>query len=119
MRNVPRTIDTDGVGLDFGTTNSVAAIVDDLQTLRTQSLVDRETKRPHPSVVWYRMDESARVGRYAKQNILAFSEVAGNAFVSSVKRKLGKEQSFTIFGRKVPAWEVAAEIFKFLLADAR
>jgi molecular chaperone DnaK (HSP70) len=48
-------------GIDFGTTNSLAArVVGD----RVLPLVDETTRRPHPSVVWYRSGEVV-VGREA------------------------------------------------------
>ena len=75
--------------------------------------------RPHPSVVWYHVSEEPRVGRIAKSNILGFSEAPGNLFISSIKRSLGKGRTFSIFGSKVPAWQVASEIFRHLKHDAQ
>jgi molecular chaperone DnaK len=52
-------------GLDFGTTNSLAAIV---LGNRALSLVDQVTGRPHPSVIWYRGGDVV-VGREARENM--------------------------------------------------
>ncbi len=38
-------------GIDFGTTNSLAAVTVGGRAL---TLVDQVTLRPHPSVIWYR-----------------------------------------------------------------
>jgi molecular chaperone DnaK (HSP70) len=59
------------------------------------------------------------VGRLAKNHILGSSEEAGNYFATSIKRSLGKDQTVSIFGTKYHAWQVAAEVFRHLKADAR
>ncbi len=51
-------------GLDFGTTNSLVALVQDGQVIR---FLDAD--EPHPSVVWYRSGEETVVGRVAKENL--------------------------------------------------
>lgn len=101
-----------GFGIDFGTTNSVAAVCDS-RTGRVRALTDLSNNRPHPSVVWYKGDQTI-VGSAAKYNLKDLANVAGNTFVASVKRKLGKDHAFSIFGEKKMAWEVAADIFRFL-----
>jgi len=106
-----------GCGVDFGTTNSVAAI----STISEGSSRLRPLTRegyPHASVVWLRLNEPAIVGREAKDNINGFSDVAGNHFISSIKRHLGKDKSFHIFGQHRKAVNIAGEIFKFLKTDA-
>lgn len=105
-----------GVGVDFGTTNSVVALYDK-KLKRTEPLTNRRNL-PHPSVVWYKADGSVKVGTEAKENLMGYSNVEGNAFVYSVKRKLGKETSIHVFGRKIPTYEVAAEIFRYLREEA-
>jgi len=106
-----------GVGIDFGTTNSVAAIYHpDLK--KTEPLTDRNSNLPHPSVIWYRADGSISVGTDAKNNIMGLSNVEGNAFVYSIKRRLGKERTISIFGKKLPSYEIASEIFHYLRKDA-
>jgi molecular chaperone DnaK len=101
-----------GFGIDFGTTNSVAAVCDG-RTGKVRALTDITNNRPHPSVVWYKGDQTI-VGSAAKYNLKDLASVAGNAFVPSVKRKLGSDHEFSIFGEKKMAWEVAADIFRFL-----
>jgi len=104
-------------GIDFGTTNSVVARYDS-RSGHVLAFRDRTSNRPHPSVVWYRGDK-IEVGKEAKHQIREFAGVTGHAFISSVKRKLGKNHSFSIFGEKKPAYDVASEIFKYLRQQAR
>ena len=106
-----------GFGIDFGTTNSLVAIHQPHS--RTTTVFADKKGLPHPSVVWYRLGEPPRVGREAREHIISFAEVAGNAFVKSVKRRLGKGETFDVFGEKKTAREVATDIFRFLLLDAR
>lgn len=99
-----------GFGIDFGTTNSVVA-----------AAIGREAPKPllsggrtHPSVVWYG-PEAIVVGLDAKSNFNAYADQAGHRFVRSVKRQLGRGKSLeTTAGRRQPAWEVAAEVFRHL-----
>lgn len=108
---------TEGFGIDFGTTNSVAAR-SDAATGRTLPFTDRETNLPHPSVVWYRGNQVV-VGKEAKHQLKGFADEAGNAFVRSIKRKLGRDSGVTVFGERKEAYEIAAEIFRFLRQQAK
>lgn len=103
-----------GFGIDFGTTNSVIGVCEGGPT---RALLDED--KPNPSVVWFRADGDVIVGRHAKQNLNAYSEEPGNTFVSSVKVQLGTGRSFRVAGQPKKASDVAAEIFKFLLRQAR
>ncbi len=103
-----------GFGIDFGTTNSVVGIC---EAGLTRALLDGD--RPNPSVVWFRADGDVIVGRQAKRSINGYSEVPGNTFISSVKVQLGNERTFRVAGQPKSAPEVAAEIFKFLIRQAR
>jgi molecular chaperone DnaK (HSP70) len=107
----------DGFGIDFGTTNSVVALASRGDPIpRTWQLLD--DGHPHPSVVWYQVGRDPVVGRAAKNNMLGFADAAGNFFVSSIKRSLGKGGEVSIFGTKQPVWAVASEVFKHLKHDA-
>jgi molecular chaperone DnaK len=108
----------DGVGIDFGTTNSVVAIASRSKPYpRIKALLSEDG--PHPSVVWYQGGVEPRVGRIAKTNILGFSEAPGNFFVPSIKRDLGKGKSLTIFNTTYEAKQIASHIFRHLKNDAR
>lgn len=107
----------DGIGIDFGTTNSVVAVSSRGDPVpRTRSLL--ADGLPHPSVVWYQVGHDAIVGSTAKKNMLGFADAPGNFFVPSVKRSLGKGAEVSVFGTKHPVWEVASEVFKHLKSHA-
>ena len=109
---------TTGFGIDFGTTNSLLAFHNPAGRVTT-ACRDAETALPHPSVLWYRPGEATKVGLEAKKHVSRFSGVAGHAFVQSVKQHLGKRKSFDVCGVNKPAVDVAADLFRFLLDDAR
>src|SRR5688572_31315820 len=116
-------------GIDFGTTNSIVCawgskIREALQNDKPLALWDTallnalEGKRPHPSVVWFPPNGSPVVGHAAKSRMLSFDGM-GHAFVRSVKRRLGRNEEIELTGGvRKPAFEVAAEVFKHLKADA-
>ena len=52
-------------GIDFGTTNSLAAVSVGGKVL---PLLDQVSRRPHPSVIWYR-GANTLVGREARQHL--------------------------------------------------
>ncbi|MBI1930699.1 Hsp70 family protein [Candidatus Poribacteria bacterium] len=108
--------DVYGSGIDFGTTNSVAAVYN--TKLRETEAFTSDENRPYPSIVWYQADGTIIIGTEAKKNMIGFSHVEGHRFISSIKRSLGKNQFFSLFGRKVPASDVATEIFRYLRENA-
>ncbi len=94
-------------GLDFGTTNTLAARVAGDQAI---TFVDDEL-RPHPSVVLYRGEETL-VGREAKAQLdSAGAGVIGDAVVSP-KAQLGKGQPFHVAGGTREPREVVTEILR-------
>jgi hypothetical protein len=103
------------LGLDFGTTNSLAAYIDPLGGVR--SLTNVEDRRPHPSTVWYRAG-SVIVGREARQHLESASEAIAGAFVTSPKRLLRKDAPVEIDGSAMDPRDIAAEVLKFLRDDA-
>lgn len=105
-----------GIGIDFGTTNSVVCIYD--RSINT-SKAFLDSGFPHASVVWYRADGSTpRVGRESKRQLRSYSGTEGHHFEASIKRQLGRGYDQYIFGRKVSAHEIASDIFRFLKEDA-
>jgi len=103
-----------GFGIDFGTTNSVAAAFNGREVT---SFVD-DKNLPHPSVIWYQGDSPPIVGRKAKDQIRAFENTHGNKFIRSIKSQIQKKEEFNIFGKPKYTWQVASEIFRFLKEDA-
>ena len=59
-----------GFGIDFGTTNSVAAAFNGEKTI---PFLDSDN-RPHPSVLWYQGSTKPIVGREAKDQIKNFGK---------------------------------------------
>ena len=100
-------------GLDFGTTNSLAAYVEDDEAV---SLLDRE-ERPHPSVLWYHGTECV-VGRDAKVQLSERALGVVGDVVRSPKRYLGTGGSIHVAGRTFRPTEIVAEFFRYLRGDA-
>lgn len=114
-----------GIGIDFGTTNSLVALWGE-----SAARIRREQKqpeqpvpvwadnspsglRPHPSVVWYRPDDSVVVGFEARKNMQELSQTMGHNFVRSIKRSISSAE-LVHGGRRHLAFEIAAEIFQHL-----
>ncbi len=104
-----------GFGIDFGTTNSVAAVFDG-RDLR--AFVD-DNELPHPSLLWYRGSGNPIVGRNAKDEIKNFANTPGNYFVKSIKSKIQQKTTVEIFGKYYSNQKIASEIFAFLKQDAK
>ena len=85
-------------GLDFGTTNSLAAYVEGDEAV---PLLDLE-QRPHPSVVWYHGTECV-VGRAAKVQLSERAVGVVGDIVRSPKRYLGMGESVHVAGPDSPA----------------
>lgn len=114
-----------GIGIDFGTTNSIASVWggDVMRVLQEQQEVLRPLafwhqdgslgNRPHPSVVWYKPDDSVSVGFEARRNMQELSDTLGHTFVRSIKRALNAPEVIH-GGRKLQPYEVAAEVFSHL-----
>ncbi len=104
-----------GIGIDFGTTNSIAAIYDteDVRPLTNKSGM------PHPSIIWFSEGgEKVIVGEEAKNHISEFSGREGHHYVNSIKRKLGESSPIAVFGEKIAVHQVASHIFKHLRNEA-
>jgi len=104
-----------GFGIDFGTTNSVAAVFNGEELT---AFVD-PNNLPHPSVLWYKGEPQPIVGREAKKRIKDFGNTPGNKFITSIKSQIHKQEEFEIFGKPYYTWQFASEIFRFLKEDAK
>lgn len=105
-----------GYGIDFGTTNSVVSVCD-----AKNKVIKNFTNKsnPHPSVVWFREGYAPTVGEEAKKNLRKWSNVAGHQFEKSIKRKLGRNTQIDVLGRPTLVYQIASEIFKHLVYDAK
>ncbi len=101
-------------GIDFGTTNSLAALV---VGDRVSSLVDQATGRPHPSVIWYRGGDVV-VGREARENMDLTEGGAPPGFVRSPKMALRRDGPIFVDGRPIEPTDAVAEVLRHLKADA-
>lgn len=101
-------------GIDFGTTNSLAAVSVGGRAL---ALVDQVTRRPHPSVIWYRGADVV-VGREARLNMDITEGGAPPGFVRSPKMSLRREGPIFVDGRPVEPTDAVAEVLRHLKADA-
>lgn len=104
-------------GLDFGTTNSLAARVVRRDGAGARAVTYVHEGRPHPSVVLYRGDQVV-VGRAAKDQLATVGAgVVGDAVVSP-KAQLGRDQPFHVAGASRTPREVVAEILRHVYQDA-
>lgn len=101
-------------GIDFGTTNSLAAVSVGGRVL---ALVDQVTRRPHPSVIWYRGSDIV-AGREARENMDITESGAPPGFVRSPKMSLRRDGPIFVDGRPVEPTDAVAEVLRHLKADA-
>ena len=102
------------VGIDFGTTNSLTALV---VRGEMRSLVNREDNLPHPSVIWYRGTDVI-VGREARKHLDTMQGGIAEGFVRSPKMSLRREGPLHIEGRALDPTEVVAEVLRHLKRHA-
>ncbi|MER9421666.1 Hsp70 family protein [Mesorhizobium sp. M0317] len=102
-------------GIDFGTTNSLVTLIDEQG--RPIPLVEIETNRPHPSVLWYRGSEIV-VGRKARRHLDITSDGAPPGFVRSPKMALRQDSAIQVDGRIIDPSDAVSEVLKHLVADA-
>ena len=95
-------------GIDFGTTNSLAAVVEGEGAI---ALTDGD--KPHPSVIWYRGSDIV-VGREARNHLDRDEGGEPPGFVRSPKMKLRREGPIHVDGRTVDPREAVALVLKHL-----
>jgi molecular chaperone DnaK len=102
-------------GIDFGTTNSLLSVSGELIEGGMPVPLWAKNKKPHPTVVWYKLNENPVVGFDAKASMTEMIDTLGNRFYRSIKRELGKNREFELPGQKsVPASRIAGDVFKHL-----
>ncbi len=101
-------------GLDFGTTNSLLAIV---QGDTCISLVDQKDGRPHPSVVWYRSGEVV-VGRDAREYLDSADGSATQGLLRSPKMSLRRDGPIHLEGKDIAPSDAVKEVLSYLRQDA-
>src|SRR5262249_50142854 len=101
-------------GIDFGTTNSLAALVVGGEV---RSLTNEQDGRPHPSVVWYRGTDIV-VGRDARKHLDTAQTAVAEGFVRSPKMALRRSGLLHVEGRAIDPADVVAEVLRHLRTNA-
>ena len=101
----------DYIGIDFGTTNSVVAVMN--ETTHTIELVAEESSQSHliPSVLVFDDPETYKIGVAAKNEAGA----APDRSVRSIKRIMGYDNDRRFFDRDYSAGELASRIIRKLV----
>jgi len=102
---------TIALGIDLGTTNSVAAI---MQDGGPEIIPCCEDSRLIPSVVAFSDGGRRMVGRMARCQAAANPE----GTVTSIKRKMGTDLKLSLFGREYTPQEISAMILRKIKSDA-
>jgi molecular chaperone DnaK len=97
------------IGIDFGTSNSVAA---NFQFGQAEVLPNHEGHRYTPSIVTLRRDGSLAFGQEAKET---FDE---SRSIRSIKRILGTSERVPLVGQNLRAEQIAVMLFSLLKKDA-
>lgn len=100
-------------GLDFGTTNSLPAVVENDEI----GLLAGENDRPYPSVVWYRGGDIV-VGREAREHIESLSGGSALGFVRSPKMRLRRDGPVHVEGRTLDPVDVVSEVLRHIVREA-
>jgi molecular chaperone DnaK len=100
------------IGIDLGTTNSCAAVVEgDRPTI----IPNAEAERTTPSVVAFSKEGVRLVGSTALRQL----SVNPERTVSSIKRQMGTKWRMTVDGKSYSPQEISAMILRKLKEDAR
>jgi molecular chaperone DnaK len=97
------------IGIDFGTSNSVAA---NFQYGQAEVVPNHEGQKWTPSVVTLRRDGSLSFGQEAKEN---FDEQRS---IRSIKRILGTPERVPLVGQNLRTEQIAVMLFSLLKRDA-
>ncbi|MDL2300106.1 Hsp70 family protein [Clostridiaceae bacterium OttesenSCG-928-D20] len=99
------------IGIDLGTTNSVAAYYDGEKPVL---IPNRLGEYLTPSVVSIDTDGTILVGKSAKQR----AELTANSSANLFKRSMGTDKAFTLSGKSFSAEELSSFILRSLKQDA-
>ncbi|MFO8110451.1 MAG: molecular chaperone DnaK [Thermoplasmata archaeon] len=99
------------LGIDLGTTNSVAAVMEGGEPI---IIPNAEGNRTTPSVVAFKEDDERLVGELAKRQAVKNPERT----VASIKRKMGSDHKVTIGDKEYTPEEISAMILQKLKKDS-
>ena len=100
-------------GLDFGTTNSLPAVVENGEI----RLLAGENDRPYPSVVWYRGGDIV-IGSEARKHIESLSGGGASGFVRSPKMRLRRDGPVHVEGRMLDPVDIVSEVLRHIRREA-
>jgi len=101
------------LGIDLGTTYSVAAFVDDMGEPR--AIYNAEGKTTTPSVVYFEDESNVVVGQTAKE----FRATESKQVISTVKNAIGQDKEYSpLPNMKVSPQEVSSFVLRKVVRDA-
>ncbi|MBQ3169938.1 MAG: Hsp70 family protein, partial [Clostridia bacterium] len=99
------------IGIDLGTTNSCMAVIEGGEPV---IIPNADGNRTTPSVVAITKTGERIVGSVAKRQQTANAKRT----ISSIKRQMGSDYTFTVDGRSFTPQEISAMILQKMKADA-
>ncbi|MGN0473503.1 MAG: molecular chaperone DnaK [Acutalibacteraceae bacterium] len=99
------------IGIDLGTTNSCAAVIEGGEPV---VIPNAEGSRTTPSVVAFSKDGERMVGQIAKRQAVTNSQRT----ISSIKREMGSDYKVKIDGKAYSPQEISAMILQKIKSDA-
>ena len=101
------------LGIDFGTTNSVAVAYDKSKHEFTYLYYEDGVPSPISSTIEFH-DNAVIVGSEARERMTRYADVDGYHFERSIKSKIGSDEKVYVFGERKEPQELASEILKNL-----
>lgn len=105
------------LGIDFGTTNSLAVAYDKTKGEFIYFNKVRGKAVPTSSTIYFH-DNEVVVGNEAREKMYKFADVDGYHFERSIKLKLGYGKTINVFGKKKDPVEIASLIIQSLKQKA-
>lgn len=105
------------LGIDFGTTNSVAVAYDKTKHQFTYFNYEDGVPSPISSTVEFHDNETI-VGSQARDRMARYADVDGYHYERSIKSKIGSEENVYVFGERKEPKDIAALILKNLKKQA-
>ena len=105
------------LGIDFGTTNSVAVAYDKSKDQFTYFNFEDGQPAPISSTIEFH-DNKVVVGNIARERMARFADNEGYHYERSIKSKIGTDEKTYIFGEKKESYEIASIIIKNLSTQA-
>ena len=99
------------LGIDFGTTNSVAVAYDKNNGKFTYFNFDDKNPVPISSTVEFH-DNQISVGSEARSRMTKYADDDGYHYVRSIKSKIGTDENVYVFGERKQPQEIASIIIK-------